>query len=408
MSTRWRALATVVVVLLALPALGDDDGSILVVLGGRMVDGTGAAAVDDAAMVIRDGRILYAGPRGEVELPSGAEVLDARGMTLLPGLVNAHVHRGADASNLRAWAWDGVTTVRDLGVDTGGLLRFRELHPPEPDMARLVAAGPLITVPGGYPIVPFGGGWSTTVRSPEDARVVAESLLEGGGSDLLKVVLETGTVFGRQLPVLSAEEARMLVRVAHGRGAMVSAHVTATVDLQRALAAGVDDLAHMVVDAPLAAGVAAELVAAGIAWVPTLELWDCAGERAMAVANLRRFLAAGGEVALGTDFAGYTCDFDLGLPVRELELMGQAGMTPAEILTAATRNGARACGLGRVLGTLEQGKLADLVAVDGDPLVDLAALAAVRLVVHGGVVIRNQLPAPAPSRVRGRLRPSRR
>jgi imidazolonepropionase-like amidohydrolase len=369
-----------------------------------MLDGTGAGPVERAAVVIRDGRILFAGPRAEVELPSEAEVLDAGGMTLIPGLINAHVHRAASASNLQVWARAGVTTVRDLGTSSSTLERFRAAHPPEPEMARLVAAGPLITVPGGYPIVPFGGGWSVTVTSVRQARTLAEDLLENRGSDLLKVVLETGTVFGLQLPVLSPEEVRMLVEVAHGRGAVVSAHVTATVDLERALDAGVDDIAHMVVDAPLDAAAAARVVAAGVLWVPTLELWDCTGSGALGVTNLGRFVDAGGEVALGTDFEGATCDFDLGLPERELELMEAAGMTPGQILVAATRNGARVCGLGRELGTLERGKVADLVAVQGDPLEDLAVLADVRLVVHDGVVIRNELPPPSPRRARGRLR----
>ena len=109
----------------------------------------------------------------------------------------------------------------------------------------------------------------------------------------------------------------------------------------------------------------------------------------MAVENLRRFVHAGGKVALGTDFSGAAKPFQLGMPMRELELMGQAGMTPMQIIVAATKNAAHVCNHDRTLGTLERGKLADLLVVNGDPLHDIHVLANVRLVVRNGTVIRD-------------------
>jgi len=376
-----------------------------VLVGGLLIDGTGADPVDDAAVVISDGRILYAGPRNAVELPSTAEVIDVSGLTILPGFINAHVHLGLSTRNLEVWAQAGVTTVRDLGCDQHSLAIFRDYFPPEPGRARLVAGGPLITVPGGYPIVPFGGGWAAPVTSEEHARETAEALLDGG-ADLLKVVLETGTVFGRVIPVLSLEEARMLVRVAHGRGTVASAHITSTVDLDLALDAGVDDLAHMAVDRLLTTAEVRRVVAEGVYWVPSLELWLCNGQQAIAVSNLGRFVAGGGKVALGTDYEGYTCDWELGMPMTEIRLMAEAGMTPMQIIVAATRHGAHVSNLERRMGTLEPGKTADLFVIEGDPLTDLDNLQNVRLVLHGGVVIRNELPAmtpPAPRHVGGRI-----
>jgi imidazolonepropionase-like amidohydrolase len=252
--------------------------------------------------------------------------------------------------------------------------------------------------------VPFGGGWAETVESPEGARVLAEELLDGP-ADFLKLALETGTVFGQPIPVMSLQEARMLVRVAHGRGTVASAHLTSVVDIDLALDAGVDDLAHMAVDRALPVAVAQRVVNHGVVWVPTLELWACAGPASTAVANLGRFVAAGGAVALGTDFEGYSCSWDLGMPTTEIELMRQAGMTSMQIIVAATRNAARVCNLGQELGTIEKSKIADLIVIEGDPLSDLDALLEVRLVIHGGVVIRNELaPVPLPAPLAGARR----
>ena len=402
------ALVTISIVLFtSFGACADsgDDAKVIVLVGGRLIDGTGTDPVDDAAVAISDGRILYAGPRNAVEIPSTAEIRDATGLVILPGFINAHVHRGLSTRNLEAWARAGVTTVRDLGCAEESLATFRDLYPAVPGRARLVAAGPLITVPGGYPIVPFGGGWTAVVTSEDSARETGEALLDGG-ADLLKLVFETGTVFGRTIPVLSPEEARMLVRVAHGRGTVASAHITSAVDLPLALDAGADDLAHMAVDRLLTTGEVERVVAEDVYWVPSLELWLCAGPRTMAVNNLRRFVNAGGKVALGTDYEGYSCDWDLGMPMTEIRLMAEAGMTPMQIIVAATRHGAHVCNLERQLGTLEVGKTADLFVIEGDPLADLENLQRVRVVFRDGVVIRGELPPemlPAPRRARRRV-----
>ena len=122
-------LVTISAVLIAPPdelANAGDNGQFCALVGGRLIDGTGADPVDDAAVVIKGGRILYAGPRTAVEIPSTAEVLDLSGLTILPGFFNAHVHRALSTRNLEAWAQAGVTTVRDLGSDPQSLSNFRE------------------------------------------------------------------------------------------------------------------------------------------------------------------------------------------------------------------------------------------------------------------------------------------
>jgi imidazolonepropionase-like amidohydrolase len=229
---------------------------------------------------------------------------------------------------------------------------------------------------------------SLTVTTVEEARATTLRLIDDG-ADLVKIALEGGATFGQEIAVLTSDQAAAIVRAAHERGKRVSVHITAAEDIARCLDAGVDDIAHMPSDA-VSAGQAKRVAAAGIYWVPTLELWHNVqpplGQRA--IANLRRFIEAGGLVALGTDYGGYDAEFDLGLPLREMEWMLEAGMTPAQVIQAATRNAAVVCGFGSELGTIEPGKIADVLVVQGDPLTDLYALSRVRWVLHNGVVIR--------------------
>jgi imidazolonepropionase-like amidohydrolase len=124
------------------------------------------------------------------------------------------------------------------------------------------------------------------------------------------------------------------------------------------------------------------MIEADVSWVPTFEAMDGQG-----MDNLRRFVEAGGRVALGND-AGYLAGLEIGMPLEEIEWMQTAGLTPMQIIVAATRDAAYVCRRQDVLGTLEVGKFADVLVVDGNPLEDLQALTNVRLVVHGGVIIR--------------------
>jgi imidazolonepropionase-like amidohydrolase len=357
-------------------------------VNGTLMDGTGAAPLRDAAIIIQKGRIAAVGARAQVKIPDGAKIIDVQGATLLPGFINAHVHQGYSEQNLKAWAQGGVTTVRDLGATPADdLFSRRDALLKDKLNARLVAAGPMMTVPDGYPMVPWGMK-GLIVASPQDAAVKVNQLLDSG-ADVIKIALESGGSFQRYIPVLSAQEAHAIVQAAHQRGGWVSAHVLRTQDLTRALDAGVDDIAHMVED-PLPDPLIERMVKNDVYWVPTLELWKRVGQQTdkRSVANLRRFVQGGGKVALGTDYAGYAAEFDLGLPVTEIELMQEAGMTPMQIIVAATQNAACVCNLDHELGTLEPGKVADVLVVNGDPLQDLRALTRIRLVIHNGAIIR--------------------
>ncbi len=358
-------------------------------VNGVLIDGTGAAPVLDAVVVIRDGRIVAAGPRSNVQIPGDARRIDVAGGTILPGFINAHVHGGFNAYNLRRWAEAGVTTVRDLNANLNyPLFDLRDAAWRYPEYARLVTVGGMITVPDGYPMVPWGSRTAPTVTSVTEAHAVARRMLDAG-TDVLKISLESGDIFGQTIPTLSDDEVRAIVEEAHARGTLVSAHVSIASDLERALETGVDDIAHMVTD-PLSPALAQRAAESGVIWEPTLELWHGVGHNLHLNAgdNLRAFVNAGGRVALGTDYRGAPgINFDLGMPIKEIRWMHEAGMTPMEIVVAGTQTASSLCNLEEEIGTLEVGKRADILVVNGDPLEDLNALLDVRLVLRDGAII---------------------
>jgi len=370
------------------PAVDVPPGAILALINGTLIDGTGAAAVRNAVLAVgADGRIVAAGRRGDGPIPAGTTVIDVEGATILPGFINAHVHDSYAAANLEAWAAAGVTTVRDEGINTGGvsladLIARRDSEWTAPRYARLVSAGWMITAPGGY--------GRLGVSSAAEARqfVIDEIAI---GADLIKVAVEDGIAGRTDLPVLSAEALAAIVSTAHERGKRVSAHITDARFLQTVVSAGVDDAAHAVWDTA-ADSLFRDMIARRIVMVPTLTVFDAYNSLAGAQACVRRFAALGGEVALGSDYTDIPQNnfphFELGMPMHEVECLTGAGLTPMQIIVAATRNAARVCGLGDELGTLEVGKTADVLVVNGDPLTNLSALAHPRLVIRLGQVIR--------------------
>ena len=352
-----------------------------------LIDGTGHAPIPNAAMVISEGLIAAVGSADSTIIPEDARVIDVDGATVLPGFINAHVHGGFNRENLEAWARSGVTTVRDLGGPSS--FAWKNEISKDPSCALLVAAGPMISVPNGYPLVPWGSHNMLPVNSPEEAQAEIARLLQAG-ADIVKLAMESGETFQMTIPSLTAEEASAAVNAAHQHGTVASAHVLVTGDLARAVEAGVDDVAHMVMDY-LPDSLINVMLDDSILWVPTLELWHHveAGLGDAAINNLRKYVEAGGSIALGTDYDGYNAVFQLGMPIHEMEWMLQAGMSPMQVIIAGTKNAALACNRSADLGTLEVGKIADVLVVNGNPLADIHNLANVRLVIHRGVIIRN-------------------
>jgi imidazolonepropionase-like amidohydrolase len=353
----------------------------LVLKNGTVIDGTGAEPIPNAAVLIRNGCIQSVGAK-YVPTPD-ARIIDVEGRTILPGFFNTHVHRAFKADVLRAWAQEGVTTVRDLGAN----LRMDQFAKRDRLMqynrhARLITVGPMISTVGGY--------GTLKVTSPEHAKQEILALARAG-ADLIKIGIEHHLKFRRH-KLLSVEEIRAITETAHACNLRVSAHITRARHLALAIEGGVDDVAHMIVD-DLPADLIQRMIERNMFWVPTLELWSGVSRMynlnwdVQAIENLRRFVEAGGQVAVGTDYAGHGCEFELGMPLKEMKLMQTAGMTPIQIILAGTRNAAQVCGLRRQ-GTLEPGSVADILVVDGDPLEDLASLKRTYLVIHNGERIR--------------------
>jgi len=358
----------------------------LVLTGGRVIDGTGREPILPGTVVIEDEHVLAVGPAEAVPIPSGARTIDIKGKTVLPGFVDAHVHltfthigRGERAR----WVAEGVTTVCDLAAPIDRIAALKQPAPGEP---RVVVSGPIVSVPGGYPGTHWGPGIHLSVRSAADATARVRALLDRG-ADVIKIALERSG--SRKLPVLSDAEIRAIVAAAHARGVPVLAHVDTAESLRRAVDDGVDAAAHMIRDR-LPDDVIARMAARGVRMIPTLAvLADGRPLRDLMLDNLRRFVAGGGKVALGDDWGNPGTA--TGMPWYELRLYEEAGMSPMQIIEAATAQSAHACNRDRDLGTLEAGKLADLFVVAGNPAEDLDALRNVSLVLKGGrLVLRHE------------------
>jgi imidazolonepropionase-like amidohydrolase len=237
-----------------------------------------------------------------------------------------------------------------------------------------------------------GGYGNSPVTSPDDAEIKINGLIDAG-ADLIKIAIEDD-LQGRTWPMLSPDEIKKIVQTAHNRDKLVSAHISRSRHLNIAVQCGVDDVCHMIIDS-LPDSLITAMIEKDIYWVPTLELWSGVSQmynlkwNATAKDNLSRFVKAGGKVALGTDYDGYITPFDLGMPIHEIQLMQEAGMTAMQILVAATKHAALVCNLEDQLGTIEPGKIADLVIVKGNPLDDLESLLDVQMVIHNGELIRD-------------------
>jgi imidazolonepropionase-like amidohydrolase len=355
------------------------------ITNGFLIDGSGSYPIPNSIVIIQDGLIQLVGTNSSLDIPSGIEIIDLQGSYILPGLMNTHVHSGYVENNLKVWANSGVTTVRDVGnLSSSPAAGFsaRNILLNDNENARLVAAGPLVTTVGGYGNYP--------VTSPSDAQLKTNGLISAG-ADLIKIAIEDD-LQGRTWPMLSMDEIKMICQTTHNKNKQVAAHISRSKHLDMAIKGGVDDVVHMVID-NLPDSLITFMIQKDIYWVPTLELWAGVSDMfsinwiEIAKSNLQRFVQAGGKVALGTDYDGYVTPFDLGMPITEIKLMQEAGMTPMQIIIAGTQNAARVCNLENELGTIEPGKIADIIIVKDNPLEDLESLLNVQMVIHNGEII---------------------
>jgi imidazolonepropionase-like amidohydrolase len=346
----------------------------LLLTADRVFDGT--RMLGEGAVLVRGSEIVAVG-----ELDADARrTIDLGDATILPGFIDLHVHDFGEGM-LAA----GVTTVRDLGAPMAALPAPK----PRPGRVRVLAAGPLVTVPGGYPTPVWGASIALPVRGP-GAAARAVRTLAARGAAVVKIALEPG-VAGERWPMLSPRELRAILAEARRRRLPVVAHVHEDEGARRALAAGVTELAHGVCET-VEPELMRTLARRNVAVVGTLhvhETFRCFG----AVENAKLFVDAGGELLYGSDFGNP--GIPAGIDVAELELMVRAGLSRLEAVRSGTSEAGRRLGLAP-LGTLVAGAPADVIAVRGDPLQDLGALAEPILVVAGGhaVVAEGRVDLP--------------
>ena len=359
----------------------------LVLTHGTLIDGTGREPIPDSTLVIDGKQIIAISQTTLVSFPPGVEVIDLEGAYVLPGFINAHVHDAYNENRLQTWAQAGVTTVRDEGIISGPdqltqMISIRDQLAASPKYARLVSSGYMLSVPGGY-------GQLEVISTTDARKQVAMEL--NAGANLIKLAMESGYAGVTSLPNFSPDELAAIVTTAHERGSLVSAHITEVKFLQMLVDAGVDDLAHIPNDF-VPQGMIEQLVEGDIYVVPTLTVFEAYGGLQGSSYNLGKFVEAGVKIAMGNDYTAIPQNnfdhFELGIPMHEINRMNEAGMTPMQIIVASTRNAAHVCGLEQELGTLEAGKLADILVIDSNPLEDLSALTQVMMVIHSGEIIR--------------------
>jgi imidazolonepropionase-like amidohydrolase len=392
----------------------------LVVQNGTVIDGTGRPPIVNGLVAVEGRRILAVGEAAAFDVPEGVTVVDAGGGTILPGIVDSHTHSNHDASVRRTFLVDGVTTVCNLGTSLDRLSLFEDDSTAEGPAARGYWAGPIITAPGGYPGPVYGQQFSYEVGSVDEARAAVADLLDRGAS-MIKIALAPGDP-QTPWPVLDLARVQAIVEEAHARGVLIRAHVFEPYLVEDiVLPAGVDVIEHqpfpilsqeeetrvlasdhpgpLLFDsiAPDYERLLTRVVDGGVVMVPTLqgnigEIFALPErsriEQIVLDVHLeaaRRFRSLGGTFALGTDFGGVP-HVQAGMPLTEMRLLHAAGLTSMEVLEASTLHAATVCGQGSNLGSLEVGKLADIIIVHGDPLADLAAMDSVIAVVKDGTL----------------------
>jgi len=453
--------AAITAVLLAPHGHAATPPEVLAVIGGTLVDGTGAAPVPDAVVFIRDGRIACAGPRGACPIPEGVARLDATGAWVTPGLIDAHVHFSQtgwadgrpDALDLRerypyeqveaslryhperffrADLCSGVTGVFDVGGYpwTWDLRKRAEQNPGAPHVS---AAGPLLSTRDHWLNLPAERQF--IYLADEKTARAGVRYLAAFGTDAVKVwfIMEKERPFEEMAAAVhgAGDEARRL-------NLPLIVHATGLKEAKEALRAGAHMLVHSVVDLPVDDEFIQLAKRNGAIYCPTLTVFGgyvrmfdavlagkapllddpnhcvdaatrvriaeaaivgaekvdkqkadarkaaVAGQEKVAAANLKTVMDAGITVAMGTD-AGNPLTLHGPSVYAEMEAMAAAGLTPMQVLVASTHNGALAMGRLADIGTVEKGKIADLVVLGGDPTASTSNLRKVRYVVRTGV-----------------------
>ena len=382
------------------PAAPEAIDATVVLHAGRMLDVDAGAYVPDVAIAIRGDRIVHVGPRGSVRVQANARVIELGDRVVMPGLIDTHVHlalggNGSDAAGKTLQA--GFTTVRDLGSTGGTGIALRDaIDAGKVAGPRMVVAGAGIGAPGGACDSAFAGEGRVS-SAAEAVRIVDEQA--AAGVDVIKICTGGGVLpraADADVVELDAEMVKAIVAAAARHGLRVAAHAEGPKAIAAAVAGGVASIEH---GGLIDLSNVADMLAHGTVLVPTLYRIDFTlsqlGEsrqrtvvsegRELAFARAKAVIAAGVAVAMGTD----AVVIPHGDNARELGALVEVGLSPARAIRAATVDAARLLGDKLAVGSLAPGKLADVIAVRGDPLADVGALRDVTFVMKGGVVVRD-------------------
>ena len=415
--------------LLVVSSLGAQ--STTVILGAKLIDGSGGPAIDDSVVIIENGRIRAAGRRAMVPVPKDSVKVNGAGKTLLPGLIDAHCHFAAAPEDVKKYLlvmlrW-GVTTARSVGTDSPeNVALFHDARDGKFLSPRVYTAGYGFSAPGGSP------GVSTPINRPSnqaDARGAVRKLA-GQKVDFIKIWVERG---GGRTPILPLEIRAAIVDEARKAGIPVVTHVTAVEDIRAMGDLGVTDMMHTPRDSDATPELIGYAKSKGLSFTPTFanaeSAWHYAENpkllddpmlkgafypkgwarvtdldlraKALAAPNLaerkegfkkgERFIKAmsdaGVRIATGTDTGAELSPVPFGAAThREVEILVEAGLTPIAAIRAATLDAARV--LTRKMdpeyGSIAAGKVADLVLLDADPTVDVHNLHRISKVMRGG------------------------
>ena len=396
MPSRLRILVVLACLASAVHAQAQTRGATRAFTGFTLIDDTGRAPVPNATLLVRNGRIVAVGPAARVRIPADAERIVLDGKFVMPGLINGHGH-ASSVADLATYAAYGVTTVFSLGDEPAEVFAARAAQRQSPPAhARVYLAGPVLTP-----------------TSPDDARAQVAAVA-ARGVDIVKIRVDDNLGAARKM---APDIYRAVIDAAHARRMRVAVHLYYLDDAKALLAAGADYIAHSVRDLPVDSAFVRALAASKVCYSPTLmrevstyiyettpafladslflahanRTWMATVQQParqeairasasahrykaqlpVAMQNLAALHRAGVPIVMGTDtgplgrFQGY---FEL----MELEMMVDAGLTPAQSLHAATAGAARCLQLDRELGTLERGKWADMLVLDASPLERIA------------------------------------
>ena len=392
-------------------------------VGARIIDGTGKPAIENATLLIRNGRIEEVGRN--VKLPEGAERIDATGKTIIPGLINAHGHVNSPAQ-LGVYLRDGITTVLSLGGDKEFALREENAKAAPGTAPRLYVAGPICdstAIPG-----------AIAVTNTDEARKTVDELAKSK-PDIIKLRVDD---FLGARPKMSPEVYRAVIDEAHNDGFRTAAHVVLLDDAKGVLQAGVDYIAHSVRDREVDEEFLRLMKKGHAFYCPTLtreiavfsysetpaffndpfflkeadpaeiaKMSDPKHQEAVrndkaaawykehfstATHNLKIVSEAGIPIVMGTDSGGGPGRFQGYFEHLELEYEVKSGLTPMQALVSATSNPAKLLHVSQEIGTLEAGKQADFLVLTANPLEDIRNTRKIESVWIGGVRVPEKSP----------------